>query len=150
MAMLGNQLYAFGKGHLLSGSIDTETVTGDGRLKAALVNSSYNAAYTDLSYYTSISNAGYTIGDSITLTGSVIAVDHSGGTVTFDANDTVFPTVAAGSTVDKIVIYVAGSTPGTNDYLLVYFDVDADGGIDTITNGGNITVSWNGSGIFAL
>lgn len=67
----------------------------------------------------------------------------------FDAANTVFTTVAGGSTLDSYVF--SKSTGNTaNDQLIAYFDTDSGGAISLATNGGDITISHNASGIFAL
>jgi hypothetical protein len=84
----------------------------------------------------------------VALASTAISVS-AGGVVSVDANDITFSSVAAGSTVGKVVIYVAGASAGSDDYLLVYFDSDGSA-INIPTNGGDITVSFNASGIFKL
>ena len=116
-------------------------------LMAALVSTSYTGDYTHEFFNTSV--AGNQIDSSVALASSTVAVNGGTGAVTFDAGDITFSAVAAGSTVGKVVIYVNGATPGTDDYLLVYFDNDGSS-ISLATNGGDITVSFNASGIFAL
>lgn len=67
----------------------------------------------------------------------------------FDAADTTFTTVAAGSTLDSYIFSESTGTPA-NDHLIAYFDTDASGAISLATNGGDIVVSYNASGIFSL
>ncbi len=148
MAWTGNnQLYPNGKKNLLLKKIDVEDVAANDNLMAALVSTSYSPDFSHEFFNTSV--AASQIGSSVALASSAVSVDGATGAVTFDADDVVFSSVAAGSTVGKIIIYVNGATPGTDDYLLVYFDNDG-GAIGLPTNGGDITVSFNASGIFAL
>lgn len=63
--------------------------------------------------------------------------------LTFDAADTglTWTAVAAGSTIGACVVYYDSGTPATS-YLLAFLDCT-----DTPTNGGNITITLNASGI---
>jgi|TARA_R110000851_G_scaffold265805_1_gene418347 hypothetical protein len=144
MALSGNQLYPKGKEHLLKKQIDVTDISGTDQLKCALMSTSYTAGDGD-EFFNSIS--GNQVGSSVALASTAVSV--VGTSVTVDADNVTFSSVAAGSTVGKIVIYVAGATPGSDDYLLVYFDNDGSS-ISLATNGGDITVSFNASGIFAL
>lgn len=67
----------------------------------------------------------------------------------FDAADTTFTAVAAGSTLDSYVISESTGN-AANDQLIAYFDTDASGAISLATNGGDVVISHNASGIFAL
>tara|TARA_R110000824_G_scaffold104786_4_gene248495 strand:+ start:529 stop:975 length:447 start_codon:yes stop_codon:yes gene_type:complete len=148
MAWSGNnQLYPNGKKNLLLKKIDVEDVVANDNLLAALVSTSYSPAFSDEFFNTSV--VANRIGSSVALAASSIAVNTTTGVVTFDASDVTFSSVTAGSTVGKIIIYVNGATPGTDDYLLTYFDNDGSS-ISLATNGADITVSFNASGIFAL
>jgi len=147
MAMTGNELYPYGKQALLEKKIDVEDVVATGNLVAALVNTSYSPSYSHQFFNTSV--AANQIDSSVALGSSTVSVDTGTGAVTFDAVDVLFPTVTTGNTVGAIVIYVNGATPGTDDYLLALFSDDGSA-ISLPTNGGNITVTWNASGLFAL
>jgi len=65
----------------------------------------------------------------------------------FDGADVTFPTVS-GSTVEALVIYIDTGTPTTSP-LVAYIDTSVTN-LPVTPNGGNITVTWNASGIFAL
>ena len=148
MAWSGNnQLYPNGKKNILLKKINVEDVAANDNLLAALVSTSYSPAFSDEFFNTSVS--ANQIGSSVALAASSVSVNTTTGAVTFDANDITFSSVAAGSTVGKVIIYVNGGTPGTDDYLLAYFDNDGSS-ISVATNGGDITVSFNASGLFAL
>lgn len=67
----------------------------------------------------------------------------------FDGANTTFTTVAGGSTIDSYVISKSTGTPA-NDQLIAYFDTDSGGAIALATNGGDVTVAYNASGIFEL
>jgi hypothetical protein len=66
---------------------------------------------------------------------------------TFDAADITFSAVS-GNTVEAIVLFLDSGTAST-DKLIAYID-SASAGLPVTPNGGDIVVSWNASGIFAL
>lgn len=146
MALSGNQIYPQGKKHLLQKNIDVTDTAGADQLKVALLSTSYTGQISD-EFFNSIS--ANQVGSSVALANTAITVDGGTGVVSVDADDITFSSVAAGSTVGKIAIYVDGATPGSDDYLLIYFDSDGSA-INIPTNGGDITVSFNASGIFKL
>jgi len=148
MAMGGNELYPYGKEALLQKKIDVEDVVATGNLMAALVKSSYSPSYSH-QFFKTITDASQQIDSSVALASSAVSVDTGTGAVTFDAVDVVFSSVTTGNTVGAIVVYVNGASPGTDDYLLALFSDDGSA-ISLPTNGGDITVSWNASGLFAL
>lgn len=65
----------------------------------------------------------------------------------FDAADITFSAVT-GSSVEAIVLFVDTGTASA-DALIAYID-SASSGLPVTPNGGDITVSWNASGIFSL
>jgi hypothetical protein len=65
----------------------------------------------------------------------------------FDGADIVF-TAVTGATVEALVIYIDTGTPTTSP-LVAYIDGGVTG-LPVTPNGGNITVTWNASGIFKL
>jgi hypothetical protein len=89
------------------------------------------------------------------LAGSAVGTDQTltSPTVTsgvFDAADATWTAVAGGSTVTSYVVYKSTGT-GTTSNLIAWFDTDAQpAAINIVTNGGNISLIFNASGIFAL
>jgi len=143
MAGYGNKLYKKGVQHLMNGDIDLDTDA----IKCALVTSTYGQTggsvnlNTDEFFSTAVSS-NY-IGTPTALTSKDISTTPG----TFDAGNVTFSSVTTG-TANAMVIYVAGGSPGSDDYLISYWD---DSGSFTVTaNGGNIIVSWNASGIFTI
>jgi hypothetical protein len=65
----------------------------------------------------------------------------------YDANDTVATSVS-GDAFDSITLF--NNTPGTEATkdLICFWDTAT--GLPTTPNGGDITVAWNASGIFAI
>ena len=67
---------------------------------------------------------------------------------TFDGADLTY-TAVSGATVEALVIYRHNSGANTTWKLVAYIDTSVTG-LPVTPNGGNITVTWNASGIFTL
>lgn len=110
-----------------------------GTVKVALIDTgtyTYSAAH---QFYSSASAAAVgtpqTIG-SKTFTNGV-----------FDGADVTF-TAVTGNSVEALIIYIDTGVNGTSP-LVAYIDTSVTG-LPVTPNGGNIAITWNGSGIFAL
>jgi hypothetical protein len=66
----------------------------------------------------------------------------------FDGADVTFATVS-GASVEAIVIFVKNAGAQTTWRLVAYLDTGVTG-LPVTPNGGNIGITWNASGIFAL
>lgn len=67
---------------------------------------------------------------------------------TFDGGDLTYTSVS-GNSVEGFVIYRHNSGANTTWKLVLYYDASG-GGLPVTPNGGNITVTWNASGIFTI
>lgn len=67
---------------------------------------------------------------------------------TFDGDNITF-TAVSGATVEALVIYRHNAGANTTWPLVAYIDTSVTG-LPVTPNGGDITVSWNASGIFTL
>lgn len=67
---------------------------------------------------------------------------------TFDGDDLTY-TAVTGNSVEALVIYRKNSGANTTWRLFAYIDTGVTG-LPVTPNGGNITVTWNASGIVAL
>ena len=67
---------------------------------------------------------------------------------TFDGTDLTYTSVT-GNSVEALVIYRKNVGANTTWKLVVYLDTSITG-LPVTPNGGNITVTWNASGIFTL
>lgn len=127
---MANALYSKGKEKLLSStsaiSLDTDT------LKVALVANTYPQNLATDEFYTSIST--YVTGTPQTLASKTITDG------VFDAADVTFTAVAAGTTLEGVVIYKDTGVAGTSP-LLAYIDTIT--GFPLATNGGDITIQWD-------
>lgn len=134
---MANALYAKWKEQLLQFTANNNLSAGT--VKVALVDTgvyTYNSAD---QFYSSVSSAvvgtPQTIG-SKTFTNGV-----------FDGADVTF-TAVTGNSVEALVIYIDTGSASTSP-LVAYIDTSVTG-LPVTPNGGDITVTWNGTGIFAL
>lgn len=110
-----------------------------GTVKVALVDTgtyTYSATHEFLSSLTGVVGTAQTIGATKSYTNGVF----DGGDVTFSA--------VTGNTVEALVIYIDTGVAGTSR-LVAYIDTSVTN-LPVTPNGGDITVTWNASGIFAL
>lgn len=118
------------------GGVDMNTDT----IKVALLDGTYTYS-TAHEFFSSAS--GDVVGTPVTLTSPTV----TGGV--FDA-DNATVTAVTGAAVAAYVIYKDTGNPSTSR-LIAYYDTDGNSDPISVTpNGGDITVTWHASGIFAL
>ena len=66
----------------------------------------------------------------------------------FDGDNVTY-TAVTGNSVEAIIIYRQNSGANTTWRLVAYIDTSVTG-LPVTPNGGDITITWNGSGIFTL
>ncbi len=139
---MANAMYTVAKTGLMNGSIDLDTDD----IRAIMVRDS---GYTFSAAHATMENANIPTaaraGSIVALTGEAVAAG------VFDANDITFSAVAAGAAIDAIIIFkyvTDGLSAG--DIPLFYIDTTGDASLPVTPNGGDITISWNASGIFAI
>jgi hypothetical protein len=66
----------------------------------------------------------------------------------FDGDDVTY-TAVSGASVEALVIYRKNSGANTTWRLVAYIDTSVTG-LPVTPNGGNISITWNASGIFQL
>lgn len=137
---MANAIYPKYKEALLGGAANS-AITGSGAtgLFVALVDTgtyTYSAAH---EFYSSLSGVVGTDQEitSPTLTNGVV----DGGDVTF--------TAVSGNSVEALVIYRKNAGANTTWRLVAYLD-SGQTGLPVTPNGGNISVTWNASGIIGL
>lgn len=133
---MANALYPLWKQALLDASSNVDI--NDGTVKVALVDTntySYSAAHEFLSDLSGVVGTAQTIANT-TVTGGV-----------FDGDNVTFTSVS-GADVEALVIYIDTGVAGTSR-LVAYIDTGQTG-LPVTPNGGDITITWSGSGIFAL
>jgi activator of HSP90 ATPase len=135
---MANAVYPKYKQSLIAGDanadLDNNTST-DGPF-VALVDTgtyTYNAAH---QFYSDLSGV---VGTDQRVTTPTVT------TGLFDGDDLTFPTVS-GASVEALVIYRKNSGTNTTWRLVAYIDTGVTG-LPVTPNGGNITVTWNASGI---
>jgi len=137
---MANAIYPTFKNSLLQGDANT-ALTGSGTtgLFAALVDTgtyTYSAAH---QFYSSLSGI---VGTDQEIT----TPSTTGGLI--DGGDCTF-TAVSGSSVEALVLYRKNAGANTTWRLVAYIDTSVTG-LPVTPNGGNITITWNASGIVQL
>lgn len=140
---MANALYPLYKQKILNpGTLGTTSGTAvdlsDDTIKVALVDTgtyTYSSAH---EFYSSVSGV---VGTPATLSSKTVTNG------VFDAADVTF-TAVSGSSVEALIIYKDTGTTSTSS-LIAYIDT-VSSGLPVTPNGGDITISWNASGIFTL
>lgn len=133
---MANALYPKWKEAIIQASSNSALT---GTLKVVLVDTgtyTYNASHEFLTSLSGTGGTAQTIG-SKTYTNGVL-----------DGADVTFTAVAGTVTYGALVLYLDTGVAGTSR-LVAYFDTGVTG-LPVTSNGGDIAVSWNASGIFAL
>lgn len=137
---MANALYPKWKEALLNNTSGSAlTGTGTTGLYAALVDTgtyTYSSAH---QFYSSLSGV---VGTDQEIT----SVTLTAGTV--DGADVTF-TAVTGATVEALVLYRKNAGANTTWQLVAYIDTGVTG-LPVTPNGGDISISWNASGIFSL
>jgi hypothetical protein len=138
---MANALYPLWKQELLKGTTNTDLdQTGTNGVYCALVDTgtyTYSASH---QYYSSLSGIGGTPMEITTAT-QVTGV--------FDGDNITFTAVAGTVSYEALVLYRKNAGANTTWALIAYIDTGVTG-LPVTSNGGDITVTWNASGIFAL
>jgi hypothetical protein len=133
---MANAIYPKYKQALLDASANTDI--NDLTVKAALVDTgtyTYSAAHEFLTSLTGVVGTAQTIANTTVTDGL------------FDGDNVTFTSVT-GNSVEALVIYIDTGTAGTSR-LVAYIDTSVTG-LPVTPNGGDITITWNASGIFQL
>ena len=134
---MANALYPKWKEQLLQFTANNNLSSGT--VKVALVDTgTYTYSASD-QFYSAVSSA-------------VVGTPQTIGSKTFtngvlDGSDVTFSSVT-GASVEALVIYIDTGTAATSP-LVAYIDSSVTG-LPVTPNGGDITISWSASGIFAL
>ena len=131
-----NAIYPKYKEAVLQSSANSNMNTGT--VKVALVDSGtyvYSSAHEFLTSLTGRVGTDQTIG-SKTFTNGV-----------FDGADVTFPSVS-GASAEALVVYIDTGVAGTSRRI-AYLDTNVTG-LPVTPNSGDISITWNASGIFAL
>ena len=131
-----NAIYPLYKQALLDGSANTDI--NDLTVKVALVDTgvyTYSPAHEFLTSLTGVVGTAQTIAATTVANGL------------FDGDNVTYSGVT-GNSVEALVIYIDTTVAGTSR-LVAYIDSGVTG-LPVTPNGGDITVTWNASGIFQL
>jgi hypothetical protein len=134
---MANALYPLWKAQLLQFTANNNLSAGT--VKVALIDTgtyTYSAAH---QFWTSASAA------SIGTPQTIGSKTFTNGT--FDGADVTF-TAVTGNSVEALIIWIDTGTAGTSP-LVAYIDTSVTG-LPVTPNGGDITITWNASGIFTL
>lgn len=133
---MANAIYPLYKQALLDGAANTDI--NDLTVKVALVDTgvyTYSAAHEFLTSLTGVVGTAQTIAATTVANGL------------FDGDNVTYSGVT-GNSVEALVIYIDTTVAGTSR-LVAYIDSGVTG-LPVTPNGGDITVTWNASGIFQL
>lgn len=140
---MANAIYPKWKAALLQNSADSDLDgTGATGVWAALYDVGAGGAYDAADEFYSDLSAG------IVGTPVEIGATKSYTSGIFDGADVTWTSVS-GAQCEAIVIYRKNAGADTTWRLVAYLDTNVTG-LPVTPNGGNITVAWNASGIFAL
>lgn len=132
---MANVLYPKFKQALLSPGLDLSTLA----VRAVLVDTA-TYSYSSTHEFLSSVPSGARIGAPQLLTSKIVTNG------TFDAADTVFPSVS-GASAEAVLLYVDTGADATS--RLIEF-IDTATGLPVTPSGGDITIAWDASGIFSL
>lgn len=133
---MANALFPLWKEALLQ--FTTNNNLSSGTVKVALVTAGYTYSSSH-QYYSSVSAS--VVGTPQTLANKT----YTNGV--FDADDVTYTSVT-GSQVVSLVIYIDTGSAATSP-LVAFIDTSVTN-LPVTPNGGNIAITWNASGIFAL
>ncbi len=138
---MANAIYPLFKQELMKGTSNNLLNSAEGTtgVYAALVDTgtyTYSAAH---QFYSSLSGVVGADQEILTKTQT---------TGTFDGDDLTY-TAVTGNTVEAIVLYRKNAGASSTWPLISYHDTGVTG-LPFTPNGGNATITWNASGIFAL
>jgi len=135
---VANAIYPKYKEALLDGLSNIDLNNGD--VKVILVDTN-DYTYSSSHQFLDDVAAGARVATSGNLSGKSVTDG------TFDADDVTFSTVS-GDEAEALVIYIDTGVESTSR-LVAYLDTNVTG-LPVTPNGGNIIVTWDGSGIFTL
>lgn len=133
---MANAIYPLYKQALLDASANVDI--NDGTVKVALIDTgtyTYNSTH---EFYSSVSGV---VGTPQTIANTTVTNGLFDG-------DNVTYTAVTGNSVEALLIYIDTGTAATSR-LVAWIDTSVTG-LPVTPNGGDITITWNASGIFQL
>lgn len=138
---MANKIYPLFKQELMKGTANNLLNSAEGAtgVYCALVDTG-TYTYSDAhQFYSSLSGIVGTDQE-------ILSKTQTNGT--FDGTDLTY-TAVSGPTVEALVLYRRNAGANTTWPLIAYIDTGVTG-LPVTPNGGNITITWNASGIFTL
>lgn len=138
---MANKIYPLFKQELMKGTANNLLNSSEGAtgVYCALVDTG-TYTYSDAhQFYSSLSGIVGTDQE-------ILSKTQTNGT--FDGTDLTY-TAVTGSSVEALVLYRKNAGANTTWPLIAYIDTGVTG-LPVTPNGGNITITWNASGIFTL
>lgn len=133
---MANAIYPIYKAALLGGASNIDM--DGGTVKVALIDTGTYTYSTAHDFYNDLSGV-------VGTPGAIANTTVTGGL--FDGDNVTF-TAVSGATVEALVIYIDTGNVATSR-LVAYIDTGVTG-LPVTPNGGDITITWNASGIFQL
>lgn len=133
---MANAIYPLYKQALLDASANVDL--NDGTVKVALVDTGVYTYSASHDFYNDLTGV---VGTPQEITNTTVTNG------VFDGDNVTFSQVI-GNTVEALVIYIDTGNV-TTSRLVAYIDTGVTG-LPVIPNGGDITLTWNASGIFML
>lgn len=133
---MANAIYPLYKQALLDASANVDI--NDGTVKVALIDTAtypYNSAH---EFFSSVSGV---VGTPQTIANTTVALGLFDG-------DNVTYTAVTGNSAEALLIYIDTGTAATSR-LVAWIDTGVTG-LPVTPNGGDISITWNASGIFQL
>ena len=133
---MANAIYPLYKQALLDASANVDL--NDGTVKVALIDTAtypYNSAH---EFYSSVSGV---VGTPQTINNTTVTNGLFDG-------DNVTYTAVSGNSAEALLIYIDTGSAATSR-LVAWIDTSVTG-LPVTPNGGDITITWNASGIFQL
>ena len=134
---MANALYPLWKEQLLQFTANNNLSSGT--VKVSLIDTGVYTYSASHQFYSSASSAA--IGTPQTINSKTFTNG------VFDGADVTFTSVS-GNSVEALIIYIDTGTDSTSP-LVAYIDTSVTG-LPVTPNGGNISITWDVSGIFAL
>lgn len=137
---MANGIYSKFKEACMKGSANIDLDTGT--VKAALVDTgTYSVAIDTHEFLSSLSGV---VGTAQTIANTTVGVVAA---AVFDGDNVTY-TGVTGNSAEAIVIYIDTGVAGTSR-LVAYLDTGVTG-LPVTPNSGDISITWNASGIFKL
>lgn len=133
---MANAIYPLYKQALLDASANVDL--NDSTVKVALIDTgtyTYNSAHEFFSSVSGVVGTPQTIANTTVTNGL------------FDGDNVTY-TAVTGNSAEALLIYIDTGTAGTSR-LVAWIDTSVTG-LPVTPNGGDITITWNASGIFQL